>query len=693
MIWKAVYHEEKMKNTLVMSLGGTWHLVAEVLGLLNPEQYPLYEMHDNRRNIYEAAKRYGIENVSEIVMICTLGSYNRCKDEIESFMSQHAPDIKLCFHYIEDMEDIVTEADARSMKNLIYKTIYAAANDTDINKLYLCLSGGRKTMSSDFQQAAYLFGCQAMIHILADGYVDFDLSQKAQDISVSLINKINPVIYSGEIAPDYLSLLLEHNIGTQRHEVGRYNIHDKKDTQVLDEVERLQKNQKNLVQNYSKSLINREASTQFRALMMLSPKVLATLKNRHINEEDLDWLYKLPKADLHCHLGGIADVKGLYRIAKANQRYFVQDAQAKKTLKKTKQILMQKDESNLQEFANQILAMEKNKRWLNMSAFLSCFEDDNELLERLVYGKYLKSENYRGVGLDVYEKIGDYQGSSLLQSEEAIREAAKLLKEDALHNNLIYKEVRCSPANYNCHLNAREVVEILWDELKDARCLFRLIIIGSRHRDLNVLRKHINLCLELKSESGELSDFICGFDLAGPEDALSPRELRKEILPLLEACVRITIHAGETSNVDDIWTAVYELNADRIGHGLSLGDHPKLLRKFRDHRTAVELCPSSNHQISGFWMPKDIDEPIDRRYPLKHYLQEGIKACICTDDPGISRTDISREYLMASKLCNYQLSKWDTLSLIRNGFVNAFLPHPDKQKLILEAEKQIVDLL
>jgi hypothetical protein len=48
---------------------------------------------------------------------------------------------------------------------------------------------------------------------------------------------------------------------------------------------------------------------------------------------------------------------------------------------------------------------------------------------------------------------------------------------------------------------------------------------------------------------------------------------------------------------------------------------------------------------------------------------------------------------MASKLCKEGLSKWDVLVLIRNGFVNAFLPFTQKQKLIRKAEERILNLV
>lgn len=682
-------------NHLIMSLGETAHLVAELFGFLNPENYPLYQNHRDFREIMDARAKNALQSVARITMICTQRSFRICRQQVCEFFERFDPDIMLHFHYIEGMEDLITEADSRAMRSLIYRLVFEAASESPAGHLYLCLSGGRKTMSSDIQQAANLFGCRAMIHVLAQGNVKFDLDVNPETISPDKINLVNPVIYSAGIPSGYMkhemqkALLWQAETNIQDLECK----HGAEDTLYLDLVEAIQEGQSNLAQNFVERLEYREASSQFHALMLLSPEQLLQLKLSRVDDCDLDWLYALPKTDLHCHLGGFADSSGLISIAQANRKHFEHDPASRKTEADTLKLIKAKDDRQLQILASRLLSMDIAVRWLSLSAFLSAFEENVDVLDRLVYHKFRDPSHFIGIGLKEYERIGDYQGSSLLQSESAIRAAAKLLKQDAERNNILYKEVRCSPVNYTNSLKPREVVEILWDELKEHSCLFRLIIIGSRHRSPKVLQEHADLCLELKKTRGDLAEFVCGFDLAGPENVVEPEALRMVIRPLLEECIRITIHAGETSAVEDIWKAVYELNADRIGHGLSLNEDLNLLQKLRDHRTAIELCPSSNHQISGFKMHGAQQSRFTREYPLKVYLENGIKACICTDDPGISRTDISREYLVASKLCEGNLCKWDVLSLIRNSFVSAFLPFPLKQKLIRKAEEQILNLL
>jgi adenosine deaminase len=105
------------------------------------------------------------------------------------------------------------------------------------------------------------------------------------------------------------------------------------------------------------------------------------------------------------------------------------------------------------------------------------------------------------------------------------------------------------------------------------------------------------------------------------------------------------------------------------------------------------MCPSSNFQIVGF---KDrFIETSDRLkiYPLKKYLDMGLKVCVNTDNPGISRTNSSLELHRAARLIAGGLSRWDILQLIKNGFSASFVSYEKRREILLKAEKEILTIL
>jgi len=181
--------------------------------------------------------------------------------------------------------------------------------------------------------------------------------------------------------------------------------------------------------------------------------------------------------------------------------------------------------------------------------------------------------------------------------------------------------------------------------------------------------------------NGAFAEKLAGVDLAGTEGKLPPEKLRSVFMPFLERCVHLTIHAGETEPVENVWQAVYHLNADRIGHGLNLLDRPELLRRFIDRNIGVEMCPTSNDEIVGY---------AGKKYPLADYLRAGVKVTVNTDNCGISRTSLSGEFYKAAEMSG-GLSLWDCFALIRDSLLVAFVDKPARTRLLRLYEDRLYD--
>jgi adenosine deaminase len=172
--------------------------------------------------------------------------------------------------------------------------------------------------------------------------------------------------------------------------------------------------------------------------------------------------------------------------------------------------------------------------------------------------------------------------------------------------------------------------------------------------------------------------------LAGNEFDKSPQILRELFMPFFEQCFNITIHAGETGSVNNIWEAVYNLNANRIGHGLKILDREEIIPQLIYKNISVEMCPSSNRQIVGY------GKQGDTLYPLKEYMNRGLIVTVNTDNQGLSRTSMSNEFYEAAILCN-GLSLWDCIVLISNSIRVAFVDEITKSKLSCNFENAIYE--
>jgi aminodeoxyfutalosine deaminase len=116
--------------------------------------------------------------------------------------------------------------------------------------------------------------------------------------------------------------------------------------------------------------------------------------------------------------------------------------------------------------------------------------------------------------------------------------------------------------------------------------------------------------------------------------------------------LRLTAHAGENTGPDSIWTAIRDLQAERIGHGLTAIRDPKLMDYLAEHQIPVEICLSSNIRTSCC---TSLGE-----HPFKTYLDRGMLVTLNTDDPEMFETSLNREYELAAEgfgLSNQQLTK------------------------------------
>lgn len=171
-------------------------------------------------------------------------------------------------------------------------------------------------------------------------------------------------------------------------------------------------------------------------------------------------------------------------------------------------------------------------------------------------------------------------------------------------------------------------------------------------------------------------------NLVQPEDWETPlRDYRLHMrmvahLRGLYPRAHVTLHAGELVpglvKPDDltfhIREAVDVARSERIGHGVDLvheDGRRALLRRMARREVAVEVPFTSNAQILGV---KGDD------HPFPTYRAHGVPVVLATDDPGVSRIDITHEYQLAAT--TYGLGYRALKDLARASLEYAFLPGP-----------------
>ena len=175
---------------------------------------------------------------------------------------------------------------------------------------------------------------------------------------------------------------------------------------------------------------------------------------------------------------------------------------------------------------------------------------------------------------------------------------------------------------------------------------------------------------------------IVALNFVGPEDNFVARRdytRHMQIIRFLAKDVPVALHAGELwlglvpprDLTFHIREAIEIAGARRIGHGVSLAferDMEGLLAEMRARPVVVEINLTSNDLILGV-RGKD--------HPLPAYLAAGVPVVLSSDDAGISRIDLTNEYVRAAR--DYGLGYRMLKATARNALIYAFLDEGQKR--------------
>jgi adenosine deaminase len=173
-----------------------------------------------------------------------------------------------------------------------------------------------------------------------------------------------------------------------------------------------------------------------------------------------------------------------------------------------------------------------------------------------------------------------------------------------------------------------------------------------------------------------------GINFVQPEDGfISMRDytLQMKMLDYLHSVypqVHITLHAGELAPGMvppeglrfHIRQAIELGHAERIGHGVDAlyeTNAQQLLKEMAAKHIMVEINLSSNEGILGIK---------GNEHPFPVYRAAHVPVALSTDDEGVSRIDLTHEYVRAA--LDYHLSYAELKQLARTGMEHNFLPGP-----------------
>ncbi len=256
-------------------------------------------------------------------------------------------------------------------------------------------------------------------------------------------------------------------------------------------------------------------------------------------------------------------------------------------------------------------------------------------------------------------------------SREAVMRVAYEAVADAAADNIHYLELRFNPVALSLTqgFSFTEVVEWVIESTNQAQIdrniQCRLIIQIGRHEPQYAWE------LAEIAAANQLQGIV-GIDLAGDEINFPPTEFIDVFQWAKKQGLHITVHAAEAGPPVNIQEALEKLGAERIGHGVRAIEDSHIMDLLKQRQIPLEMCPTSNLQTGIV--------PKLAKHPLYPFYQLGIPVTINTDDPSISNTTLTDEFLVAGRGAGVPFP--DLLQMILNAARAAFLPPNEKQKLI-----------
>ena len=209
---------------------------------------------------------------------------------------------------------------------------------------------------------------------------------------------------------------------------------------------------------------------------------------------------------------------------------------------------------------------------------------------------------------------------------------------DADSDGLAALELRFSPQFIagRTGLDADDVIEAVSDAVASVRLPIEVGLIGIIVRDEGPDSAVTQVRRLLRHKSA-----VAGVDLAGDEAGYPAALFAPAFRLAHEDGLPVTIHAGEAAGPQSVWDAL-RLAPRRIGHGVRSAEDPRLLEHLAAADVTLEVAITSNVQTGA---ARSLAQ-----HQLATLVAAGVRVALCTDNPVVSDTRLTREYELALDL-------------------------------------------
>ena len=239
--------------------------------------------------------------------------------------------------------------------------------------------------------------------------------------------------------------------------------------------------------------------------------------------------------------------------------------------------------------------------------------------------------------------------NKIIDSYKKVEDGAEALCEWLIADGVTYVEIRSSIKNFGTGYEDY-VKAILRGVERGSRgtTLSAAVLLSLKRSCTKDVAQETLRLIKSYSKHGSCQEFdikVVGLDISDNSTVGDSSNVYGILPDLNDMDIPVTLHIGECSDESEAQqlTELETYRPKRIGHGVHLCD---AARQWVLDRIPIEMCLSSSVLAQ---MTSAVHE-----HPSLALLKEGYPVAICTDDPLIFRTSLSKECNMAMEELGYQ---------------------------------------
>ena len=263
-------------------------------------------------------------------------------------------------------------------------------------------------------------------------------------------------------------------------------------------------------------------------------------------------------------------------------------------------------------------------------------------------------------------------GTRVIQTEQDLYDVCMTYFEKCVGQNIRHTELHCDIRTYvDYGYPADFVINALDAAFKDAKRLYG--ITGGfmpcfiRHLGNEVAQKDLDLMLPHK-------DKILAIGLSAVEVGFPPSLFTDTFKNVHDAGIHVIAHAGEEAPAEYIWSAINDINVERIDHGIRCLEDERLVEYLKETQLPLTVCPYSNVALKVF------DNMSQHVLPIM--LEKGLNVSIHSDDPAHFNAYLTENIL--SIVENTSIDKAGVIKMAHNAINSSFASEERKDELIQE---------